>query len=261
MNHTGERDFPDEMIMRPRFQREFAAYKFCQKYITDKLVLDLGSGEGYGAFYFSKHAKRVIGVDIDPDVVVEARNKYKNDNLEFQVMDVNNLSFDDNFFDVTTSMVIIEHIKNYKKHIEESARVTKSGGLFILGAINRLESLQDDAFHYKEFDHFELRNMLDPYFDSIEIYSIKGITERVINYRQDRQNHARKFIRFDPLNLRKLISRSIYTKVYHYFQIKMRINLSDKYEEGFNQISTEDFSITNNDLESAWNLLCIARKK
>ena len=83
MQHTGERDIPEEPIMNPRFQRELACYEFCNTYVKDKLVLDQGCGDGYGTFHFSQNARQAIGIDVDHDVVKEARNKYQQENLRF----------------------------------------------------------------------------------------------------------------------------------------------------------------------------------
>ena len=103
--------------------------------------------------------------------------------------------------------------------------------------------------------------ILKPYFSPIEIYGLKGVTERIIKYRQEQQKRAQKFIKLDPFNLREYIPRSIYTKIYHYFQIKMRRDLQKKYDNELDQISTNDFSITKNELEDAWNLIFVATKK
>ncbi|MFB0566636.1 MAG: methyltransferase domain-containing protein [Candidatus Aminicenantaceae bacterium] len=261
MKHTGERDIPEEVFMNPRFQREMACYEFCERYVKNKFVLDQGCGEGYGTFYFSQHAFQVIGIDAFHGVIKEAQRKYQRANLKFCTMDVTRLGFADESFDITTSMAVIEHIKDYPRHIEEAARITKPGGIFILSALNSLQSLHDDAFHFNEFDNFQLKEMLEPYFIDLDIYGLRGITQRVIRYRKDRQKYARKFIRFDPLNLRKFIPQQVYSKIYNFFQTKMRIELKNKYNDDINQITTEDFSVTKNKLESAWNFICVAKKK
>ncbi|MFP4082914.1 MAG: class I SAM-dependent methyltransferase [Candidatus Aminicenantes bacterium] len=261
MHYTGERDTPEEAIMKPRFQREMACYEFCNRLIKDKVVLDQGCGDGYGTFFFSQNAFQAIGIDVDHDVIKEARKKYKKANLKYCTMDAARLAFEKGSFDVTTSMAVIEHIKNYAVHIEESARVIKPGGIFILSALNSRQSLHEDAFHYNEFDHYQLKKILVPYFININIYGLRGITQRIIKYREDRQKYARAFIRFDPLNLRKFIPRSFYTKIYNSLQAKMRIKLRNKHYDDIGQITSEDFSISKDELENAWNFIYVCSEK
>ena len=50
-----------------------------------KYVLDIASGEGYGSAMLARNAAGVIGVDISPDVVKHARERYQKHNLEFMV--------------------------------------------------------------------------------------------------------------------------------------------------------------------------------
>jgi len=47
------------------------------------MVLDVASGEGYGSFFLSKYASKVVGVDIDSDTVARASAKYRKDNLDY----------------------------------------------------------------------------------------------------------------------------------------------------------------------------------
>jgi 2-polyprenyl-3-methyl-5-hydroxy-6-metoxy-1,4-benzoquinol methylase len=50
-----------------------------------KRVLDLGSGEGYGANILTLTASFVLGVDIDEEVIRHASEKYRKDNLRFEL--------------------------------------------------------------------------------------------------------------------------------------------------------------------------------
>lgn len=60
-------------------------YRFAGQLVTDKVVLDIASGEGYGSAYLAKFARRVLGVDIANDAVDHANQKYSQDNLEYLV--------------------------------------------------------------------------------------------------------------------------------------------------------------------------------
>ena len=46
-----------------------ATYEFAEKYCKNKIVLDFGCGTGYGSYFISKIAKKVIAVDISKEAI------------------------------------------------------------------------------------------------------------------------------------------------------------------------------------------------
>jgi len=58
-------------------------YDYVKKFAKDKVVLDAGTSVGYGAFYLSEAAKLIIGIDIEPARIAEAKNSYQRDNLQY----------------------------------------------------------------------------------------------------------------------------------------------------------------------------------
>src|SRR6185295_410464 len=82
LDWTGERFVP--------WAKEAAvAYEHLHRYIwasslvKGKRVLDLASGEGYGANMLARQASFVIGVDIDEEAIRHATDKYPGPNLQF----------------------------------------------------------------------------------------------------------------------------------------------------------------------------------
>jgi len=52
-------------------------YAFALNFIERKDVLDLACGEGYGSLLMSKLSNRVIGVDIDSQIIEHAKKNIK----------------------------------------------------------------------------------------------------------------------------------------------------------------------------------------
>ena len=96
----------------------------------NKKVLDDGCGGGrYSNAIATMGAKEVIGIDYgDQGLKVAKLNYKKTKNLKFKKMNVLNLNFKDNTFDVVFSNGVLHHTTNYKKGIEEAVRVCKKGG-------------------------------------------------------------------------------------------------------------------------------------
>ena len=51
-------------------------YLFAANFVSNKTVLDISCGEGYGSYILAQKAKSVIGCDIDEDIVKKAKQKY-----------------------------------------------------------------------------------------------------------------------------------------------------------------------------------------
>ena len=104
-------------------------------------LLDCGCGPGPLTLGFAELVApgRVVGIDIEPTMIDQA-NQLKSDggpdNLEFQVGDIYDLSFEDGEFDVVFSSAVIEHLSDPVSALREVLRVTKPGGI---GAVIRTD--------------------------------------------------------------------------------------------------------------------------
>ncbi|MCF7866684.1 class I SAM-dependent methyltransferase [Candidatus Woesearchaeota archaeon] len=79
--------------------------------ISDKdKVLDVGCGNGDVAHSISKKAKYVLGIDIEKGRIVEAKKRYKKQNLSYIFGDATKYKFKEKF-DVIVLSNVLEHIK------------------------------------------------------------------------------------------------------------------------------------------------------
>ncbi len=97
-------------------------------------VIDLASGTGDLAFAMKQVAGKVIGTDFCEDMLVVARRKAKERNIdiEFKQADAMDLPFGDNQFDAATISFGIRNVDNVSKCLSEMARVVKPGGKVIV---------------------------------------------------------------------------------------------------------------------------------
>ncbi len=80
---TGERCVPwtaDASMAYEHYRR----YAWAAQLVGGRRVLDLGSGEGFGAAILAETAAEVLGVDIDDDAVRHSRANYARSNLRFE---------------------------------------------------------------------------------------------------------------------------------------------------------------------------------
>ncbi len=112
-------------------------------------ILDLGSGAGFDCFLASKETGatgKVIGVDITPEMVAQAKKNaekgnYKN--VEFKVGEIENLPIENDSVDLIISNCVI-NLSNQKERVfEEAYRVAKPNGRIMISDIILLHDLPD----------------------------------------------------------------------------------------------------------------------
>jgi ubiquinone/menaquinone biosynthesis C-methylase UbiE len=152
-------------------------YLYASRFAFGK-ALDLGCGVGYGSYILANSEKvsKVTAIDISPSALKYAKKYYHHQKIEYIQRNVDNLPFDDDFFDTIIAFEIIEHVKNYEKVIKEIYRVLKNGSYLFISSpnprdiLNRLRhyifnkpypvKYQDNPHHIKEFGYEEMVNIL-----------------------------------------------------------------------------------------------------
>jgi ubiquinone/menaquinone biosynthesis C-methylase UbiE len=132
-----------------------------EKLITDLLkdiprtkMLELGCGTGHWTNFFLNKGYKVTATDISDAMLQLA--KQKNLNANFIKADSLEIPFEDNSFDIISSITMLEFVEDQDKVLEEIQRVLKPGGYFILGSLNALSAIgknkeQDDTFRNAKF--------------------------------------------------------------------------------------------------------------
>ena len=92
---------------------------------TGKKILDAGCGTGEYSQEIAEYAKEVLGFDAAEEAIKKAQESYKKENLTFQKLNVYQLPFEKNTFDIVISRAILHHLYEPKKAIQELARVGK----------------------------------------------------------------------------------------------------------------------------------------
>jgi 2-polyprenyl-3-methyl-5-hydroxy-6-metoxy-1,4-benzoquinol methylase len=107
--------------------------------VSNMSILDIGCGNGEISEYMRRGANSVFSVDIE-----DQRVNKKDEN--FTLVQSEHLPYSDNSFDLVLSNHIIEHVKDYKLHIDEIDRVLKQSGVVYMATPNRVFPYE---FHYR----------------------------------------------------------------------------------------------------------------
>jgi len=182
---TGERCVPwaDDI---PVIYEHYHRYLFATVLVAGKRVLDLGSGEGYGAALLAANAASVLGIDIDEQAVLHSQLRYPLQNLQFRCGDILDLSaFPDASFDAVVCFEAIEHVDDHQRVLTAVTRVLVPGGLFVVSTPDRRiyseEHGNDNPFHVHELSRDEFETLLTTHFAHHRMWAEGTITGSVIS--------------------------------------------------------------------------------
>lgn len=161
--------------------------------ISGGKVLDVGtqSGDFLGTMLRSlKDYDSFIGIDIDDKHFESAKKRYLGRPVSFQVMDAENLEFQDAMFDTVSLSYTIHHLVHPIRVLQEMHRVLKPGGYLLLQEMfcdgNQTDSQRMDILihhwgaqidrhnnepHFETLSRIQLRNLIGALeFDDIQVY-------------------------------------------------------------------------------------------
>ncbi|CAD6493244.1 MAG: Ubiquinone biosynthesis O-methyltransferase [Candidatus Argoarchaeum ethanivorans] len=163
------------------YLKQFAAYKFAERFVINKSVLEIGHGAGYGADYVSNFASDFVAIDMSKINSSYCQREYSKENLIFVTADATKLPFKNNQFDVAISFQVIEHIepKFVLTYLTEIKRILKADGIFICSTPNkklRLLPFQKpwNPEHKKEYNRKEFKNLLNKVFGDVKVYGLSA---------------------------------------------------------------------------------------
>lgn len=92
--------------------------------------LDVGSGTGVFARCILEEIdnSEVLGLEPSASYVEFARRKISDPRVRFQVGDAQEIPFEENVFDASLALLVLQEIPDAKKAVSEMLRVTRSGG-------------------------------------------------------------------------------------------------------------------------------------
>lgn len=123
-------------------------YWFAQGLCAGQRVIDLGSGEGYGAALLAETAQSVVGLDLDPAAVRHAAVRYPRPNLRFIEGSMTAVPIPgQGLFDVCVCFEALEHVTEHEKLLDEVTRLLARGGRFLVSTPNKIEYTDAAGFH------------------------------------------------------------------------------------------------------------------
>ena len=230
---TGERTLPDVPEENYWYRRHLAVYERIAGRCRGLRVVDLATGEGYGADVLARKAADVIGVDANPEAFEHARARYRRSNLHFERGLVEEF---DEPRDAVVFLQTIEHIHEPERLLRRIAAVAP---VAYISTPNRLTlappgaEKSDNPWHLREYDLGQFRELLEPHFKQVEVLGLF---------------HARK------LRLHELAIRVGWDRVHSALRITRPF-----YDRFIPAIGARDFALKEGGLERALDFVAVCR--
>lgn len=98
--------------------------------LKERNVLCIGCGSGEECDYLkSKKPSKIIGMDLSSDLIDIAKDSYAD--IDFKLMDIENMSFEPESFDFIYSSLVMHYSNNWLKVLADIFSYLKPGGTFL----------------------------------------------------------------------------------------------------------------------------------
>lgn len=148
-------------------------YLFARSLARGLDVLDVASGEGYGAALLAQVARAVIGVEHSEPTVHGAVANFPRPNLHFLPGDARALPLGNDCVDVVVSFETIEHFDRQDDFVREVRRVLRPDGRFIVSTPDRdiysHPGAMVNPFHAHELSRSEFVSLLRQSFRHVTL--------------------------------------------------------------------------------------------
>jgi ubiquinone/menaquinone biosynthesis C-methylase UbiE len=215
---TGER--LETFIQNESTIEHLHRYAIAMELAIGKCVLDIACGEGYGTALLAQKAKHATGMDINKSIIEKATEKYRKNNIRFEMATAEKIPVLDNSYDMVVSFETLEHVDDQETMLKEIKRVLKPAGILLLSTPEKKnysdKTGYQNPFHKIELYRPELEEMLKPLFTQVKIYAqqiahasiITGTNSSALERYSGKYEKIEKNIEVEPLYLLALAADS-----------------------------------------------------
>ena len=172
---TGERTLPDVPAENYWFRRHLAVYEWVAGRCAGLEVVDMACGEGYGVNVLARSARKVTGVDANPEAHEHARLKYTRPGVRFVRDLVDSWSEP---CDAVVFLQTIEHVQDPAAVLAHFREMLRPGGAAYVSTPNLLTlappgaDKSDNPWHVREYRAEEFRGLCAGVFGQVELLGL-----------------------------------------------------------------------------------------
>jgi 2-polyprenyl-6-hydroxyphenyl methylase/3-demethylubiquinone-9 3-methyltransferase len=159
----------------PRYERYHKRFPLILSEVVGPKILDAGCGTGLTCFLTSQRddIEEIHGVDLQESVLAEAKNNVKSNKVIFHHGFVEDMNFEDNYFNTVVLGETIEHVTSVYETLSEAHRVLKPGGRVVITCPYRGQTSQ---LHVRSVTRKFLKKRVEKYFkiEKFEVIEYPG---------------------------------------------------------------------------------------
>jgi len=163
-------------VTAEQVERAVHRYIWAGQYCAGKDVLEIACGNGQGLGYLASVAKSLRAGDIDKNLV-ERAGAYYGDRIAIDVMDAQDLPFEDNSLDVVLLYEALYYIPEADKFMTECKRVLRNDGHILIVTANKdLSDFNPSPHSHVYFGAVELNELMQKHGFSADILGYWPLT-------------------------------------------------------------------------------------
>jgi 2-polyprenyl-3-methyl-5-hydroxy-6-metoxy-1,4-benzoquinol methylase len=164
------------------YYAHLSIYDFAAQFCRDTVVLDAGSGSGYGAAHLAEAgARRVTGIDLSSEAVAFSRHHFRRPNVDFQAGRIEDLVFAADSFDLVFTSNTLEHVRDVPRFLHVAHRALRRSGRLLVA----VPPITDDRalyvnvinpHHVNLWSPRQWESVLNLFFEDIDVF-LHGLWE------------------------------------------------------------------------------------
>lgn len=159
------------------YYAHLSIYEFFARYCGDAVVLDAGSGTGYGSAWLADRGARfVYGCELSEMAVQFSRECFPRPNIEFRTASLTDLTgFSPGQFDLICSSNVLEHVPEVTRFFHHACALLKPGGTLALAVPPIVRDADwteniGNRYHLNLWTPRQWLLVLGQYFKEVETY-------------------------------------------------------------------------------------------
>jgi SAM-dependent methyltransferase len=178
---TGERTLPDVPEENYWYRRHLVVYEWIRARVGGLKVIDMASGEGYGADVLARTAREVVGVEANPDAFAHAVARYPRVRFERSLVETYREPADAIAF-----LQTIEHVHDpgaVLENFKRSAPVAYVSTPNVLTLAPKGAERSGNPWHVKEYRLEEFRALCEAHYEHVEVLGLYHARKLLVHER------------------------------------------------------------------------------
>ena len=220
----------DYIFPKNRKQLEFV--ESIKKISNEEKILDIGCATGNLTEFLGEKTRNIVGMDLDKELLKEA--KYKHPNLNFENMNMLKINekFEENSFDRVVSfgntLVHLDSREEVEEFFQKVYKTLKFNGFFIVQIINYNRVIEKNIKNLPTIDNEKVKFVRDYEYDK-SIGKVDFITELTIKEANLNIKNNIKLLALTKIEIQKFLGEIGFRNIEFYGDFEGR-ELSDNSE-------------------------------